>query len=64
MPSWTPEGDRALPTDSALRSLAKKCSLLVTAVGNKASKFPEGCVPLPGDNEQRLEEKINTLLLP
>jgi len=64
MPSWFPEGDTPLPTDSELRSLAKKCNLLLAAVGNKPSPFPEGCVPLPGDSERRLEEKINILTGP
>jgi hypothetical protein len=61
MPAWLPEGDRALPTDSELRSLEKWCNELLVAFGNKPSPFPEGCIPLPGDNEQRLYQKITIL---
>lgn len=62
MPSWFQEGNTAKPGDSKLRSLAKECSLLYDSLGNKPSPFPEGCQPLPGDTEQRLERKINILL--
>lgn len=57
MPSWLPEGDVSLPSDSELRSMEKYVSLLLAANGNKASPYPEGCVPLPGDDVQRLSAK-------
>jgi hypothetical protein len=61
-PSYFPENNTALPTDSKLRSLAKKCDLLFLSVGQRPSPFPEGCRPLPQDNEQRLLIKIDILL--
>lgn len=61
MPTWHPEGNVAKPTDSEVRSLAKVCALLIQTVGNKASPFPEGCIPMPGDNELRLAQKITIL---
>jgi hypothetical protein len=61
MPSWMPESDVILPTDSEMRAAAKWCSLLIISNGNKASKFPEGCIPLPGDDLDRLLIKIDVL---
>jgi hypothetical protein len=60
MPSWMPEGDVALAGDDAMRSAAKWCSLLVSS-GNKPSPFPEGCIPMPGDDLDRLLIKIDIL---
>lgn len=61
MPSWMPEGDLALAGDDEMRSAAKWCSLLLGSVGNKASAFPEGCIPMPGDDLQKLLVKIDIL---
>lgn len=60
MPAWT-GGDVAKPGDDEMRSCAKWCSLMLASVGNRSSQYPEGCIPLPGDDEQRLLHKINRL---
>jgi len=62
MPSWMPEGDVILPQDNETRTLAKWCSLLYDSNGpGGQSPFPEGNRPLPGDDDERLEKKINAL---
>ena len=61
MPDWLPEGNTVFATDSEIRTLAKWCQLLYNSEGNKPSPFPEGCVPRPGDNEDRLLKKIAIL---
>lgn len=60
MPSWT-GGDAAKPGDDDQRLAAKWCQLMLNSVGNRSSQYPEGCIPLPGDDLQRLTQKINRL---
>lgn len=60
-PQWMPEGNDTLPSDDELRSLAKWCQLLYDSIGAKPSPFPEGLAPKPGDNADRLLQKIDIL---
>jgi hypothetical protein len=57
-----PEGNRSLPGDDALRSLAKHCQNLFNSAGDQVSPYPEGCAPKPGDDEVRLLAKIKILV--
>lgn len=58
MPHWTPEGNITMTGDDEMRSAAKWCQLLYDAHGYVPSPFPEGVAPFPGDDLQRLYEKI------
>lgn len=60
MPSWT-GGNAAQPGDDDMRLAAKWCQLLLDTAGNRSSHYPEGCIPLPGDDVQKLMHKINRL---
>lgn len=61
MPNWLPEGTLVLPSDDEMRTAAKWCQLLLNANGNKPTIYPEGCIPLPGDDYAKLLKKINRL---
>ena len=63
MPSWLPESNTVGPGADEMRTLAMWCSILISTWGNKPSPFPEGCIPMPGDDEERLTKKINALLI-
>lgn len=53
-----------MPQDIELRSLWKWCDRLYQRVGNitQGCPFPEGTQPLPGDDEERLYQKINRMV--
>lgn len=60
MPNWYPsEYNQSRPSDDELRSLHKRCDQLFTS--GKSSPFPEGCVALPSDDEERALQKIRLL---
>jgi hypothetical protein len=62
MPSYFPENNDASAFEDQLRAKHKICSVLFTsAVSPPASRYPEGCRPMPGDDELRLNEKIMLL---
>lgn len=62
MPSFFPENDTVSPGDDKWRVLQKWAHLLFVANGNRpCPMFPEGSEPLVGDNEHRLQMKINAL---
>jgi hypothetical protein len=61
MPAWLQEGNIAAPTDSELRSAAKLCQIYYDLNGPQPSPFPEGVAPFPGDDLQRLYQKIRIL---
>lgn len=61
MPNFFPEGDEIRPSDDEARAAAKWCSQLYASVGNRSSPFPEGCLPLPSDDFDRLMIKVNIL---
>lgn len=62
MPQWLPEGNQVLPSSDEMRTLAVWAQLIYDTVGPKPSPFPEGSAPKPGDDEDRLLLKINSLL--
>lgn len=62
MPQWMPEGNQVLPSSDDMRTTAKWAQLVYNSTGPKPSPFPEGCAPQPGDDEQRLEQKINAMM--
>lgn len=59
--TWMPEGTVVKPGDNEQRTAAKICQALYDSLGPKPSPFPEGLAPVPGDDLQRLYEKINYL---
>lgn len=61
MPSWMPEGNQITPGADEMRTAAIWCQLLYNTNGEKPSPFPEGVAPKPGDDLQRLFQKINAL---
>lgn len=56
-----PEGILIRPTDDKMRTAAKLCQLIYNTVGNRPSPFPEGTMPLAGDDYARLLKKINAM---
>lgn len=58
MPSWYPENNVLQAGDNEHRVIAKWCDEVFASVGNVPCQFPEGTRPLPGDNEDRLLDKI------
>lgn len=62
MPSWMPEGNQVLPSSDEMRTLAVWTQLVYNSRGERPSPFPEGTAPKPGDDDERLEKKINAML--
>lgn len=56
---WLAEGATVLPSSDEMRTLAVWLQTLVNGRGYVAHPFyPEGCIPLPSDDENRLYHKI------
>lgn len=56
---WLAEGTTVLPSSDEMRTLAVWLQTLVNGRGHLPHPFyPEGCIPLPSDDEQRLYHKI------
>lgn len=62
MPAWIIEGDVVKPGDNEQRAAAKALQILYNASGYRPSPFPEGLAPFPGDDLQRIYEKMNFIL--
>lgn len=58
MPLWMPENNVILSGDDEMRAAAKLLQILYNASGYRPSPFPEGLAPFPGDDLQRLYQKI------
>lgn len=62
MPNWMVEGNVVKPGDDELRTAAKVLQIFYNASGYRPSPFPEGLAPFPGDDLQRIYEKIQFIL--
>lgn len=58
MPLWMPENNVILSGDDEMRAAAKLLQILYNTSGYRPSPFPEGLAPFPGDDLQRLYQKI------
>lgn len=58
MPSWMIENNLIMPGDDEQRAAAKWLSILYNDSGYRPSPFPEGLNAFPGDDLQRIYEKI------
>ena len=56
-----PENNAVLAGDDEMRAAAKMLQLLYNATGYSPSPFPEGLAPFPGDDLQRIYEKMRYL---
>lgn len=51
-----------MPGDDEQRAAAKALQILYDSSGYRPSPFPEGLAPFPGDDLQRIYEKMNFIL--